>query len=145
MNNSSDTPANPSGEEGVTCVTLPLDSEERAVSVASQLEAVGLGMNLFTLRTGQASRIHRHREQEEIYVVLRGRLTLEIDGADFLVQPNQIVRVAPNVRRRLGNRHGEACVFLAIGVVGEHRRGDAEAFLSWEDETPRSPRDVPST
>lgn len=77
-------------------------------------------------------------------MVLRGRLTLEIEGGSFLVQPDQLVRVAPTVRRRLGNQHAEACVFLAIGVVGEHRRGDAEAFLSWEDETPRSPRDVPS-
>jgi mannose-6-phosphate isomerase-like protein (cupin superfamily) len=145
MNNSSDTTACPSGEEAVSCLRLSLDSEERAVSLASQLEIVGLGMNLFTLQTGQASRIHRHSEQEEIYLVLRGQLTLEIEGADFLIEPNQIVRVAPTVRRRVANRHAEACVFLAIGVVGEHRRGDAEAFLSWDDDLPRSPRDVPSS
>jgi mannose-6-phosphate isomerase-like protein (cupin superfamily) len=133
-------------DEGVACprIALPLDSGERVIHLARDLGIVGLGMNLFTLEYGQASRIHRHREQEEIYLVLRGRLTLEIEGREALIPPNEIVRVGPEVRRRVGNRHSEPCVFLAIGVVGEHRRGDAEAFLSWEDSVPRSPNDVPS-
>jgi len=91
---------------------------------------------------GQASQVHGHREQEEIYLVVRGQLTLEIEAGVFLVQPNQIVRVAPTVRRGVGTRRAEACVLGAIGVRGEDRCGDAE-FLSWDDDLPRPPRDVP--
>ena len=34
------------------------------------------------LRPGQRGRIHRHERQEEVYLVLRGTLTLEVEGEE---------------------------------------------------------------
>ena len=40
--------------------------------LGKQLEASALGARLWRLEPGQASTRHRHREQEELYVLLEG-------------------------------------------------------------------------
>jgi uncharacterized cupin superfamily protein len=87
--------------------------------------------------------VHRHRKQEELYLVLQGELTIELENAALWLRALQAARVAPNVKRQLWNRQLEPCIFLAIGAAGRHERGDGEAFLSFADEQARSPRDVP--
>ena len=46
---------------------------------------------------------HDHAEdtQEEVYVVLRGSATFEIDGQSESLEPGQILRIAPEARRKL--------------------------------------------
>jgi mannose-6-phosphate isomerase-like protein (cupin superfamily) len=127
----------------VSWASLKPERAERVRPLTDGLGVRGLGINLFTLQPGHAGRIHRHRRQEEIYVVLQGRLTVTVEGQSYFADAEEVVRIASAVRRQISNDGPGVCVFLALGVVGEHRRGDAEAFSSWEDMTPRSPRDVP--
>lgn len=88
-------------------------------------------------------RIHRHHRQEEVYVVLRGVLTLAVEGEEHELGPGETARVAPSVRRQLSNRGDDLCVLLALGGAGEHEGRDGEAFTSWEETSGRPPQEVP--
>ena len=101
------------------------------------------GLNQLTLRAGQRGRIHRHREQEEVYLVLRGTLTVIFENEEQDLSYGQLLRVAPEVRRQLVNRGRETCVFVAIGGAGEHVGRDGEAFATWSDTEGRPPQQVP--
>jgi mannose-6-phosphate isomerase-like protein (cupin superfamily) len=123
--------------------TARLADGERMQMVGEELGLTSFGLRQITLKPGQRNRIHRHREQEEAYVVLSGRLTIEhADGPQDL-GPGDVARVAPSVRRRLVNNGSEPCVVIAVGAAGTHERGDGEAFLDWDDTEPKSPQDVP--
>ena len=52
---------------------------------------------------GKGSYGHRHRTQEEIYLVLRGRLEFKLDDEVVEVGPHTAVRVAPEVARSIWN------------------------------------------
>jgi quercetin dioxygenase-like cupin family protein len=123
--------------------TVDVSGDARIVSLQRQLGVENLGLNVFSFRRGEGSRIHRHREQEEVYFVLRGQLTLQLDCGEFVLSEFEVARVAPDLRRQLSNRGQAPCVFIAVGAAGAHRGGDAEAFISWGDREARSPADVP--
>src|SRR2546422_657599 len=67
-------------EPGVGYAALDLDARERVVRLGRELGVTSFGINLRLLRPGQRGRIHRHRQQEEGYLVLEGELTRVIDG-----------------------------------------------------------------
>jgi mannose-6-phosphate isomerase-like protein (cupin superfamily) len=95
------------------------------------------------LQPGQRMRIHRHAGQEEVYLVLEGRLAISIEGDESMLAQGELMRVAPDVRRQLINRGPDRVVLIALGGAQEHNGRDAEAFTSWEQETGASPREVP--
>jgi mannose-6-phosphate isomerase-like protein (cupin superfamily) len=128
---------------GVSFTTLDLDGEERFQPLRRELGATAFGLNLIRLRPRQQGRIHRHEHQEEVYVVLEGMLTLEVEGEPRELPRGSVARVAPGVRRRLSNRGTGLLAVLAIGGAEPHRGRDGAAFSSWEDETGAPPQDVP--
>jgi mannose-6-phosphate isomerase-like protein (cupin superfamily) len=93
------------------------------------------------LQPGQRGRIHRHT-QEEVYLVLEGRLSLVLEEEEAELSEGELIRVAPEVRRQLVNRGPDRLVLLALGGDGEHQGRDGEAFASWEDDTPTSPQEL---
>jgi mannose-6-phosphate isomerase-like protein (cupin superfamily) len=54
----------------------------------------GLGGRMFAERPQQLG-------QEEIYIALRGSGTLEADGKEYPLDPEHIVRVGPDVKRKI--------------------------------------------
>jgi uncharacterized cupin superfamily protein len=128
--------------DGVAHVRLTFDSDERFVSLRRSLGVSSFGLNLLTLKPRQRGRIHRHREQEEVYIVLRGTLTLAVEAEELRVAEGEAVRVAPEIRRQLINRGERPVVLLAIGAAGEHVGRDGEAFANWDEEEGRPPQDV---
>jgi uncharacterized cupin superfamily protein len=128
--------------DGVAHVRLTFDSDERFVSLRRSLGVSSFGLNLLTLKPRQRGRIHRHREQEEVYIVLRGTLTLAVEAEELRVAEGEAVRVAPEIRRQLINRGETPVVLLAIGAAGEHVGRDGEAFATWDAEEGRPPQDV---
>jgi mannose-6-phosphate isomerase-like protein (cupin superfamily) len=127
--------------DGIT--TTRLDDGERARMLADQLELTSFGLRQITLQPGQRNRIHRHREQEEVYLVLSGRLTIELEDEPVELGLRELARVPAQVRRRLANNGDEPVVVVAIGAAGTHQRADGEAFLDWDDSEPKRPEDVP--
>jgi uncharacterized cupin superfamily protein len=123
---------------------LDRETGERFQSLRRPLAATAVGLNLIVLAPGQRGRIHVHEQQEEIYLVLEGELTLIVDGATHRLGPDQIARIAPAVRRQLVNAGPERVALLAIGAHGEHVGRDALAWAAWDDDGPgRPPFDVP--
>jgi mannose-6-phosphate isomerase-like protein (cupin superfamily) len=117
---------------------------ERFVSLRRALGVTSFGLNQLTLQPGQRGRIHRHRRQEEVYLVLRGRLTVVFENEERELGEGQLLRVAPETRRQLVNRSDGACVVVAIGGAGEeHVARDGEAFADWSETEGRPPQEVP--
>jgi mannose-6-phosphate isomerase-like protein (cupin superfamily) len=127
----------------VSTTRLDLDTVERMTMLGEQLGLTSFGLRQIVLRPGQRNRVHRHRDQEEVYVVLRGRLTIRFDDGERELGEGEVARVPPPVRRQLSNEGDEPCAILAIGAAGTHERGDGEAFLDWDDTDPKPPPDVP--
>ncbi len=130
-------------EPGSAVTSLQRDTDERFVPLRRELGLSSFGINQIVLGPGQRMRIHRHQHQEEVYLVLSGTLTLMIEGEPAEHGPDQLIRVAPEVRRQLVNRGHEPLVLLALGGAGEHQSRDAEAFTAWDQETGASPQEVP--
>jgi uncharacterized cupin superfamily protein len=129
--------------DGVSTARLDPETDERFLSLRRPLGATAVGLNQMTLQPGQRGRIHRHREQEEIYVVLRGVLTLVTEDGELEAGEGELVRVAAPVRRQLVNRGARPVLLLAIGAAGDHAGRDGEAFADWTETVPRPPQEVP--
>jgi uncharacterized cupin superfamily protein len=130
-------------DEGITRTRLDPDTDDRFVALRRQLGVSSFGINQMVLQPGQRGRIHRHRLQEEVYVVLEGRLTLFIEGDETEAGEGELIRVAPALRRQLVNRGPGRLVLLALGGHGEHQGRDGEAFASWEQDVGVAPQALP--
>jgi mannose-6-phosphate isomerase-like protein (cupin superfamily) len=133
----------PDMEDGTTTSRLNPDAGERFVPLRRQLGVSSFGMNQIVLQPGQRGRIHRHVRQEEVYLVLEGRLTLVIEAQPTELGDGELIRVAPQVRRQLVNYGPGRVVLLALGGAAEHLGRDGEAFASWDDDSPKTPQDIP--
>jgi len=131
--------------EGISRASLGDGPVDRFVRLRAPLGVTSFGINKIVLAAGQRNRIHRHRNQEEVYLVLDGTLTLLVEGEPQELKPGELVRVAPEIRRQLVNRGPGELTLLALGgmVDHEHVRRDAEAFTAWEDTAGAPPQDVP--
>jgi len=131
--------------EGITTARLDQPPEERFARLRVQLGVTSFGINVIVLEPGQRNRIHRHKVQEEVYLVLDGTLTLMVEAEPIEYGVGEIVRVAPDVRRQLVNRGPGQLRLLALGgdTTHEHAPRDAEAFGAWEDTEPGTPQTVP--
>ena len=130
--------------DGVTVTALDLSAGERFKQVGTPLGLESMGCRIVTLEPRQRARVHRHREQEELYVVLEGELTLVLEGGEEVtVRRHEAARVAAPVRRQLVNRGSATVHVVAVGAAGMHDARDGEAFADWSDPEPKSPLDVP--
>jgi uncharacterized cupin superfamily protein len=131
-------------ETGTSFTTLDFDAGERFVRLRKDLGVESFGLNLMLLAPGQRGRVHRHERQEEVYVVLEGTLTLELEGGDtHTLGPRDAARVAPDVRRQLSNRGEQRVALLALGGAEPHEGRDGVAYTDWDDDEGKSPQDVP--
>ena len=131
--------------EGVTTARLDQPPEQRFARLRAPLGVSSFGINVLSLEPGQRNRIHRHRHQEEVYVVLEGTLTLMVEGEPYEYMEGDVIRIAPDVRRQLVNRGPGALRLLALGGIAghEHEPRDAEAFNAWDETEPGTPQTVP--
>jgi mannose-6-phosphate isomerase-like protein (cupin superfamily) len=128
----------------VQTTAIDYSSPERFVSLRRALGVSAFGLNQITLQPGQRGRIHRHTQQEEVYLVLRGRLMILIEQEDELeLGEGMLARVPAQVRRQLVNPFSAPCTLVAVGAAGEHAGRDGEAFTGWSETEGRPPREVP--
>ena len=130
-------------EKGTSRARIEPTAEDRFVLLRRQLGVTSFGINEIVLEPGQRGRIHLHHEQEEVFLVLEGVLTIGVDGVEETLEKSELIRGGPGVRRQLVNRGPERLILLALGGAGEHQSRDAEAFESWDQAEGASPRDVP--
>jgi mannose-6-phosphate isomerase-like protein (cupin superfamily) len=130
-------------ESGVSFTRLDRDTEDRFVGLRRSMGVTTFGLNQMVLQPGQQGRIHRHERQEEVFLVLEGTLTLSIEGEERELGPDELVRVAPDIRRRLLNRGSGRCIVIAMGGATPHHGRDGVAYDAWSDTEGRPPQDVP--
>lgn len=130
-------------KQGVSYAKIETGGTERFVSLRRMLGVSSFGMNLIQLQPGARGRIHVHREQEEVYLVLEGTLSLAVDRDERDMGVGELARIAPDVRRQLVNRGPHRCVILALGGAGEHVGRDGIAFVSWEATQGAPPQEIP--
>jgi uncharacterized cupin superfamily protein len=131
-------------EPDVSFTKLDTGSGERFQTLRRELGVQSFGINLIILEPRQRGRIHAHREQEEVYLVLDGELTLGVEGEEQTLGKDSVVRVGPSVRRQLVNRGPGRLVLLALGGAGEHVGRDGRAWSDWDEGGEgRPPQEVP--
>jgi uncharacterized cupin superfamily protein len=132
-------------ESGFSRARIDPDPGERFVPLRRQLGVSSFGLNEIVLELGQRGRIHRHEQQEEVYLVLEGTLTLLIEGEEHVLERRELARVGPELRRQLVNKGPERLILLALGGSGEHAGRDGLAYPDWD--TPadqgRPPQETP--
>jgi uncharacterized cupin superfamily protein len=118
---------------------------DRFQRLRAELGVEAFGLNLLRLAPGQRGRVHAHRRQEEVYVVLEGTLTIELGpGETRVLGRYEAARVAPEVRRRLVNRGRDRVLLLALGGGREHVGRDGIAWADWDEPGEgRPPQEVP--
>ncbi len=57
---------------------------------------------------------HKHKQNEEIYIFIKGQGTVEIDGEKLNVQEGTVVAVAPSAARTLSNTGSSELQFICI-------------------------------
>ncbi len=129
--------------ENTSRARIDPDAEDRMILLRRELGVSSFGINQLNLRPGQRGRIHVHADQEEVYLVLTGELTIGIEGEEQTLGEGELIRVAPHVRRQISNRGSELLQMIALGGAGEHVSRDATAYESWEAEEGASPQEVP--
>ena len=129
--------------DGVAVTRLEFTPPERFQLLRRELGVTTFGLNLIALKPGQRGRIHRHERQEEVFIVLSGRLTLVIEGQERDLEQWDAARVAPEVRRQLVNRGPGDVVILALGSANPHDGRDGVAFASWETAAGTPPQETP--
>jgi uncharacterized cupin superfamily protein len=87
--------------------------------LAKQLEAQQLGARLWRLRPGQASTKHRHRTQEELYLLLEGTGRLRIEDELLTLEPLSAAAVEPGTVRQLFNDTDADQLWLVVGAPQE--------------------------
>jgi quercetin dioxygenase-like cupin family protein len=130
--------------ERFSTTRLADSAPDRLHRLRAELGVTSFGINQMVLEPGQRMRIHRHRDQEEVFLVLAGELTVAF-GPDeaHAFGVGELVRIAPQTLRRMENRGTERLSLLALGGAGaEHQPRDAEAFADW-DGAPGTPAEVP--
>lgn len=99
------------------------DHRWEARVVRSALDARSSGLTHFRLHPGRRSPFsHRHREAEEVYVILAGSGTLKLDDELVPVGPRDAIRVAPHVARAF-EAGPDGLEFIGCGA---HHPGDGE-------------------
>jgi quercetin dioxygenase-like cupin family protein len=87
--------------------------------VRRALEVTEFGVNAVVLPAGYDSRRHYHDRQQELYVVMRGVIEFDFDGAKHTLGPGGLARVdAPVVRSLRNTSSSEDAVYLCVGGEG---------------------------
>jgi len=87
--------------------------------LAKSLGAETLGARLWRLEPGQASTRHRHRSQEELYLLLEGRGRIRIESELVELAPQDALLVEPETVRQIFNDTEADALWLVVGAPPE--------------------------
>jgi mannose-6-phosphate isomerase-like protein (cupin superfamily) len=98
-------------------LTYVIDAEQAAITYRRMPQHTG----------GKGSYGHRHREQEEIYFVMSGRLQFKLDDDVIELAKGGVVRVAPEVVRSVWNDEQEDAELIIVSKRIDDPHSDHEA------------------
>ncbi len=92
------------------------------VDLGVSLGADALGVRLWRFHPGEASLSHRHREQEELYLLLEGVGRIRVDGEVLTIEPMTALMVDLDSVRQIFNDTNHDQLWLIIGAPRERFR-----------------------
>lgn len=79
------------------------------------MNLTGMEVSLNVLAPGEGIPFyHKHRENEELYIFIKGKGQFQVDGEVFDVEEGSVVRVAPEGIRGYRNHSDEDLYFIVI-------------------------------
>jgi quercetin dioxygenase-like cupin family protein len=112
--------------------------------LAKQLEASSLGARLWRLKPGQASTKHRHRAEQELYLLLEGSGRVRIDAEEPLtLEPMDSLLVEPGSVRQLFNDTDAEQLWLVVGAPPELANTLEMSAKQLEELYPDGPQSLP--
>lgn len=101
--------------------------EMRGITYAIGAEQVALTHRRMPQHTGsKGSYGHRHKEQEELYFVLSGKLQFKLGDEIVEVGKNEAVRVPPGTWRGVWNAEPEDAELIIVSRRIDDPQGDTE-------------------
>jgi len=81
------------------------------------LECSNVGVTVVECDPGWTGKAHDHagQEQEEVYVLVEGAATVDVDGDSVELTAGDALRIAPDARRQIRNGD-EASLFVLVGA-----------------------------
>jgi quercetin dioxygenase-like cupin family protein len=111
--------------------------------LAKQLEADSLAARLWRLRSGQASTMHRHELQEELYVLLEGRGRIRVGEESLELGPLDALLVEPDTVRQVFNDTDADALWLVVGAPPEAANTLEMSEVQLRSLYPEGPRALP--
>ena len=79
------------------------------------LGTTSMEISFGTLGEGEAVPfLHKHKQNEEVYIILRGEGIFSLDGNDYPVKAGDVIRVEPEVSRGNRNTGREPLTYVCI-------------------------------
>jgi mannose-6-phosphate isomerase-like protein (cupin superfamily) len=101
--------------------------EMRSYTGALDADEVALTWRLMPPRTGgKGSYGHRHRDQEEVYLVIRGTVQFKLGDDVVEATPNTAVRVSPDTFRSVHNDGPEEAELVICSKRAHGDEGEVE-------------------
>jgi mannose-6-phosphate isomerase-like protein (cupin superfamily) len=97
-------------------LTGALDAEQSALTYRRMPPGTG----------GRGSYGHRHKTQEELYLVLEGTLTFKIGDDVFDAPAGTAVRIAPSALRSVHNDGADDVILIITSVKADEYEGEVE-------------------
>lgn len=96
-------------------MNLPIPGK---VFVGEKLNTSSMEISFQTLAAGKEIPFeHKHRKNEEVYVVIKGKGIFIIDDEITDVKEGSIIRISPNAKRRWCNNSDKELIVMVIQAV----------------------------
>lgn len=92
------------------------------VDLGASLGTRAFGARLWRFRPGQASMCHRHREEQELYLLLEGEGRIRVDGEVLTLEPMAALVVDVGTVRQIFNDTPCDQLWLIVGAPRERYR-----------------------
>lgn len=93
-------------------INLPINGK---VFVGEKLNTSSMEISFQVLGPGKEIPFdHLHRENEEVYVVIKGKGFFVLDGEETDIEEGSIIRVSPSAKRRWGNNSSDSDLIIMI-------------------------------
>lgn len=97
----------------VTAIGALKDVQRETLHDALALTGTEISVN--QLAAGASSPfVHSHKQNEEVYIVVRGRGAFQVDGEEFEIAEGSAIRVDPEGKRSIKAADGEGLIYICV-------------------------------
>lgn len=96
------------------------------------LKTDGLSVIQELMPPGTEEQLHCHEVSQQVFYILSGTATFEIDGHIGLVLANESIHIAPRILHKISNKHKELLSFIVVSQPKSH--GDRIEILNYSEE-----------